>query len=184
MTFCDITPCSPVDVDRRRLVSCLPHSPTLKMEAACSTEKFIDSHQTTRHYISEGSTYQSSLREPQIQQLTKLLTKELFNWVHRKANSRSSSQVIRRTLRNPNVPCRVHTNRSLVLLRLPSFHYYYCYYYYYCCCHYCYYCYWYYFYYYYLYYYCYCYYCYYYHDVRITIEATDTMKCKHQLRTS
>jgi hypothetical protein len=73
--FWDITPCSPLNVNRRfgetyhlhlqgrRLLdtcfyagSCLVYSSTLKMEALFSSETSIDIERTTRRYIPEDST--------------------------------------------------------------------------------------------------------------------------------
>jgi hypothetical protein len=73
--FWDITPCSPLKVNRRFggiyclnlhrriallascfLVSCLAYSSTLEMEASCSSEMSVDFQRSTRRYISEDST--------------------------------------------------------------------------------------------------------------------------------
>jgi hypothetical protein len=61
---CDITPCSPLSVNRRfgeakiGPVSCLVYSSNLKMGATCPSETPVDFQQTTRHYISEDRTIQ------------------------------------------------------------------------------------------------------------------------------
>jgi hypothetical protein len=77
--FWDIMQCSPLKVNRRfgkvfrlqlqvrrissallstcfLLVSCLAYSSTLKMEATCSSEKWVGFQRTTRLYIPEGRT--------------------------------------------------------------------------------------------------------------------------------
>jgi hypothetical protein len=59
--FWDITPCSPLKVDRVlspafTLVSCSAYS-TLKMEAICSSETSVDFQRTKRRYIPEDSTH-------------------------------------------------------------------------------------------------------------------------------
>jgi hypothetical protein len=82
--FWDITPCSPLKVNRRfggtyclhlqgrrisrarrlclspayTLVSCAAYSTTLKMDAICSSETSVDFQRTTRCYIPEDSTLQ------------------------------------------------------------------------------------------------------------------------------
>jgi hypothetical protein len=56
--FWDITPCSPLKVNRRAftLVSCSAYSSILTMEAICSSETSVDFQRTTRRYIPEDST--------------------------------------------------------------------------------------------------------------------------------
>jgi hypothetical protein len=72
--FWDITPCSPLRVNRRfggiyrlhtaelclppafTLVSCSAYSSTLKMEAICFSETSVDFQRTTWRYIQEDST--------------------------------------------------------------------------------------------------------------------------------
>jgi hypothetical protein len=61
--FWDITPCSPLKVNRRfggtelclpptfTLVSCSVYSSTLMMEAMCSSETSVDIQRTTRNYV-------------------------------------------------------------------------------------------------------------------------------------
>jgi hypothetical protein len=71
--FCDITPYSPLKVNRRfggtcfhletkqgtsllpafTLVSCLAYSSILKMDATCSSEASVEFQRTTRRYIPE-----------------------------------------------------------------------------------------------------------------------------------
>jgi hypothetical protein len=79
--FWDITPCSPLKVNRRFGGTCrihlqgrrinqarnqhescsLAYSSTLKMEATCFSETSVDFQQTTRHYIPEDRTFQINL---------------------------------------------------------------------------------------------------------------------------
>jgi hypothetical protein len=72
--FCDITQCSPLKANRRfgdvasifrveelTLVSYLPYSSTLKMEATYSSETLGDFQQTRRRYIPEDITLQLQL---------------------------------------------------------------------------------------------------------------------------
>jgi hypothetical protein len=70
--FRDITPCSPLKVNRHfggtyyyaepclspafGLVSCSAYSSTLKMEAICTSDTSVDFQRTTRHCIPEDST--------------------------------------------------------------------------------------------------------------------------------
>jgi hypothetical protein len=76
--FWDLTPCSPLNVNRRfggtyrlhlqgrkissachllsRCFFCSTYSSTLKMEAICSSETSVDSQRTKRRYIPEDST--------------------------------------------------------------------------------------------------------------------------------
>jgi hypothetical protein len=71
--FWDITPCSPLRINRHfgrtyclhLLASCSHAGPcsayflTLKMEAICSSERSVDSRRTTWHYIPEDGTLSS-----------------------------------------------------------------------------------------------------------------------------
>jgi hypothetical protein len=62
VNFWDITPCSPLSINRRfggtyrRLLAKLISS-TLKMEAICSSETSVDTQQTTRRCIPEVYTF-------------------------------------------------------------------------------------------------------------------------------
>jgi hypothetical protein len=76
--FWDITPCSPLKVNRRfggtyrkawwqaslqhalTLVSCSAYFSTLKMEAICFSETLVDSQLITWRYVPEGGTIQLS----------------------------------------------------------------------------------------------------------------------------
>jgi hypothetical protein len=49
----DITPCSPLKVNRRFLLGIFS---TLKMEAMCSSEMSVDFQQATRRHAPEDST--------------------------------------------------------------------------------------------------------------------------------
>jgi hypothetical protein len=64
--FWDITPSSPLSVNRRfggtyclhlQLVSCWTYFSTPKMEAICSSETSVNSQRTTRHYIPNLASY-------------------------------------------------------------------------------------------------------------------------------
>jgi hypothetical protein len=48
------------------LASCLPSSPTLKMEATCSSNVSVDFQRTTRRYISKERTFHNHRWEPLI----------------------------------------------------------------------------------------------------------------------
>jgi hypothetical protein len=70
--FWNVTPCSPLKAIRRfggicssiatcfMLVSGLPYSSTLKMEATYSSETTVDFEQTTRRYIPDDVTLQDT----------------------------------------------------------------------------------------------------------------------------
>jgi hypothetical protein len=62
--FRDITPCSPLKVNRRfgetcliHLVSCLAYSSSMKMKETYPSETSVDFQQNTRHYIPEDRIF-------------------------------------------------------------------------------------------------------------------------------
>jgi hypothetical protein len=75
--FWDITPCSPLQVNRHfggtyrlhlfclpsafTLVSCSAYSSTLKIEAICSSETSVHFHRTIRRYVLEDSNVQERI---------------------------------------------------------------------------------------------------------------------------